>query len=121
MVWGNTLFLLIFYKINAYRPYKKTARRAREYVRGLMATMERKNGWQLAEFIGDSSPYAVQNFLSRAIWSADMARDQLTKSAMETLLEKQEAGSLIIDETGFLKKAGILQALSDNILEQQVG
>ena len=84
--------------------YKKTARRAREYVRRLMATLERKNGWQLAEFIGDSSPYAVQNFLSRAIWSADKARDQLTKSAMETLLEKQEAGSLIIDETGFLKK-----------------
>lgn len=84
--------------------YKKTARRAREYVRGLMATLERKNGWQLAEFIGDSSPYAVQNFLSRAIWSADKARDQLTKSAMETLLEKQEAGSLIIDETGFVKK-----------------
>lgn len=84
--------------------YRKTARRAREYVRGLMATLERKNGWQLAEFIGDSSPYAVQNFLSRAIWSADTIRDQLTKSAMETLLEKQEAGSLIIDETGFLKK-----------------
>ena len=84
--------------------YKKTARRAREYVRGLMATLERKNGWQLAEFIGDSSPYAVQNFLSRAVWSADKARDQLTRNAMETLLEKQEAGSLIIDETGFLKK-----------------
>ena len=84
--------------------YKKTAKRAREYVRGLMATLERKNGWQLAEFIGDSSPYAVQNFLSRAIWSADKARDQLTKSAMDTLLEKQEAGALIIDETGFLKK-----------------
>ena len=84
--------------------YKKTARRAREYVRGLMATLERKNGWQLTEFIGDSSPYAVQNFLSRAIWSADKARDQLTRNAMETLLGKQEAGSLIIDETGFLKK-----------------
>lgn len=84
--------------------YKKTAKRAREYVRGLMATLERKNGWQLAEFIGDSSPYAVQNFLSRAIWSADMARDQLTKRAMETLLGEDDAGSLIVDETGFLKK-----------------
>jgi len=32
--------------------YVKTARRAREYVRvrGLMAAIERKNGWQLAEF-----------------------------------------------------------------------
>ena len=46
----------------------------------------------------------MQNFLSRAIWSADKARDQLTKSAMDTLLEKQEAGALLIDETGSLKK-----------------
>lgn len=84
--------------------YSKTARRAREYVRGLLAVIERKNGWQVAEFIGDASPYAVQNFLSRAIWSADKARDQLILSASQYLLEANERGSLIIDETGFLKK-----------------
>ena len=30
--------------------------RALRYVQGLLAPLERKNGWQLAEAIGDSSP-----------------------------------------------------------------
>lgn len=91
-------------KFNECFSYAKTARRAREYVRGLLAVIERKNGWQLAEYIGDSAPYAVQNFLSRAVWSADDARDQLILSAPQYLLDANERGSLIIDETGFLKK-----------------
>lgn len=84
--------------------YGKTAIRAREYVRGLMAGIERKNGWQLAEFIGDRTPYAIQNFLSRAVWNENLARDQLQSLACSCLLEDNEKGILIIDETGFLKQ-----------------
>lgn len=84
--------------------YGKTAIRAREYVRGLMAGIERKNGWQLAEFIGDRTPYAIQNFLSRAVWNENLARDQLQSIARSCLLEDNEKGVLIIDETGFLKQ-----------------
>ena len=84
--------------------YRKTFVRAQEYVRGLMAGIERKNGWQLAEFIGDKAPYGIQNFLSRAIWNEDLATDQLRSIACSCLLEENERGVLIIDETGFLKK-----------------
>jgi hypothetical protein len=31
-------------------------RRALAYLRGLLAPLERKNGWQLAEAMGDASP-----------------------------------------------------------------
>lgn len=46
-------------------------RRARAYLRGLLAPVERKNGWQLAEAAGDASPDGVQEFLSRVRWDAD--------------------------------------------------
>ena len=35
-------------------------RRVLDYLRGLLSPVERKNGWQLAERAGDSTPYGVQ-------------------------------------------------------------
>jgi SRSO17 transposase len=52
-------------------------RRARAYLRGLLAPVERKNGWQLAEAVGDATPDGVQDFLSRVQWDADAVRDDL--------------------------------------------
>lgn len=83
---------------------KKSFKRAQSYVRGLMGGIERKNGWQLAEFTGDVDPYAIQNFLYRATWDVGMMRDKLSVAARETLLCDDEKGVLIIDETGFLKQ-----------------
>ena len=52
-------------------------RRALAYLRGLLAPVERKNGWQLAEAAGDATPDGVQDFLSRVRWDADAVRDDL--------------------------------------------
>lgn len=52
-------------------------RRAGAYLRGLLAPVERKNGWQLAEAAGDATPDGVQEFLSRVRWDADAVRDDL--------------------------------------------
>jgi len=41
-------------------------RRVAVYLRGLLAPVERKNGWQLTELAGDATPTGVQDFLSRA-------------------------------------------------------
>lgn len=84
--------------------YKTTRAHGERYVRGLLGRIERKNGWQLAEYLGDRSPYAVQNFLARAAWNADDARDVLMRYAREHMLAADENGVLIVDETGFLKK-----------------
>ena len=40
-------------------------RRVRAYLEGLLAPVERKNGWQLAEHAGDRTPDAVQECLAR--------------------------------------------------------
>ena len=49
-------------------------RRALAYLRGLLAPVERKNSWQLAEAAGDRTPDGMQDFLSRMRWDADAAR-----------------------------------------------
>ena len=79
-------------------------RRAVAYLRGLLGTVQRKNSWQLAEYAGDDTPYGFQRLLGRASWDADDLRDEVTRYAKAHLLAEGEAGVLIVDETGFLKK-----------------
>ena len=52
-------------------------RRALAYLRGRLSPLERKNGWQLAEEAGDSTPSGVQHLLGRAQWDAEAVRDDL--------------------------------------------
>ena len=77
-------------------------RRARAYMRGLLAPVERKNGWQLAEAVGDATPDGVQDFLSRVHWDADAVRDDLQAYVVQHLSDPD--GVAVLDETGFLKK-----------------
>jgi SRSO17 transposase len=77
-------------------------RRARAYLRGLLAPVERKNGWQLAEAVGDATPDGVQAFLSRVRWDADTVRDDLQAYVVRHLSDPD--GVAVLDETGFLKK-----------------
>ncbi len=75
---------------------------ARAYLRGLLSGAERKNGWQLAEEVGNATPYGVQHLLGRAIWDADAVRDELRGYVREQLADEEAV--LLVDETGFLKK-----------------
>jgi SRSO17 transposase len=77
--------------------------RAKRYLLGLPGRVERKNGWQLAEAIGERDPQGVQRLLNSAMWNADLVRDDLGKYVVEHLGD-EETGILIVDETGFLKK-----------------
>src|SRR5919202_231505 len=76
--------------------------RALAYLHGLLAPIERKNGWQLAEAAGDRTPDGVQEFLSRVLWDAEAVREDLRAYVVEHLGEPQAV--LVLDETGFLKK-----------------
>jgi SRSO17 transposase len=77
-------------------------RRAAGYIRGLLSDAERKNGWQLAERLGEPTPDGVQHLLARADWDADAVRDDLIGYVHEHL--GRPGGVLVVDETGFLKK-----------------
>ena len=78
--------------------------RAEGYLRGLPGAVHRKNGRQLAEYLGDATPHGLQRLLDPARWDADAVRDELIRYAREHLPAENEAGVLIVYETGFLKK-----------------
>jgi len=72
------------------------------YVRGLLAPLEKKNSWTLAEQAGEAIPDGMQRLLAYADWDADAVRDDARDYVVEHLGDP--AGVLVVDETGFLKK-----------------
>jgi SRSO17 transposase len=80
----------------------ETRQQAAKYLRGLLAPVERKNGWQIAEAAGDATPDRTQRLLYRADWDADTARDRVQGFVAETFGDPDGIG--VVDETGILKK-----------------
>src|SRR5512135_3297473 len=76
--------------------------RVREYVSGLVAGLERKNGWTLAERAGEACPDGMQRLLRRADWDVGGVRDDVRDYVARHLGDRD--GVLIADDTGFLKK-----------------
>src|SRR6516165_8520162 len=76
--------------------------RVRRYLDALLAPVERKNGWQLAEHLGEAGPQGVQRLLNAAHWDAEAVRDDLRGYVVEHLGAPDAVA--VVDETGFLKK-----------------
>jgi SRSO17 transposase len=84
------------------------------YVRGLLAGLERKNGWTLAEHAGAVSPDGMQRLLRTADWDVDGVRDDVRGYVLDGLADPDPgtgsggggavAGVFIADDTGFIKK-----------------
>ncbi|GAA1574297.1 IS701 family transposase [Dactylosporangium maewongense] len=77
-------------------------RRAAAYLRGLLAPLERRNGWTLAEEAGHGSPDGLQGMLCSPAWDRDGVRDDVRACVIEAIGAPD--GVLIADETGFVKK-----------------
>jgi SRSO17 transposase len=77
-------------------------RHATDYLRGLVAEVERKNGWQLAERAGYAHPRGIRRVLGRYAWDADGVREDLRAYVLAALGHPR--GVLVVDETGFLKQ-----------------
>jgi SRSO17 transposase len=75
---------------------------SRQYLRGLLAPVQRKNCWQMAEVVGEQDPQPLQRLLYSARWDADEVRNELQCFVVEQFGD--EAGIGVVDETGFLKK-----------------
>lgn len=76
-------------------------RRALSYLKGIVSSVERKNGWQLAEHAGESRPDGMQCLLNSAVWDADLVRDDLRAYILECL--GAPGAIAVIDETSFRK------------------
>jgi SRSO17 transposase len=76
--------------------------RACRFLEGLLAEVPRKNGWQMAEALGEHGPRGVQRLLGEADWDEEAVRDDLRVYITAHLAE--DKGILVVDETGFIKK-----------------
>lgn len=68
----------------------------------MLAQADRKNGWQIAEVVGDRIPDRMQRLLYRVPWDADAARDRLQRFVIEMFGDDEGIG--VVDETSFPKK-----------------
>jgi SRSO17 transposase len=99
--WGADFFAFCA-RFNDVFGRKEPRAQAAKYLRGLLGPVPRKNGWQLAEAMGDTVPDPTQRLLYRTLWSADSARNLLQKYIVEVFGDEDGIG--VVDETGFIKK-----------------
>jgi SRSO17 transposase len=99
--WNSELDGL-FARMNSLFYRTESKRHAEQYVRGLLAPIERKNGWTIAEYVGESEPKALQRFLNLSPWDAGELLGLNRDYAMEHL---GSADAIVVaDPTGFAKK-----------------
>jgi SRSO17 transposase len=79
-------------------PYQRVLR----FLQGILSSVERKNGWQLAEHAREATPYGMQRLLSQAVWDVDGVRDEVRAFALWHLGTSEAI--VAIDETSFPKR-----------------
>ena len=95
-------------------PRAEPRRRARGYVRGLLAPLAVKNGWTLAEAAGDATPDGMQRLLNAAVWDADGVRDDVRGYVMRHLGDA--CGVLVVDEAGLREEGDAMPTSALNAL-----
>src|SRR2546422_6867890 len=75
-----------------YTTLFRSHQRALAYIQGLMSSVERKNGWQVAEEVGEATPYAMQHLLDRAKRSEEHTSELQSRLHLvcRLLLEKKK-------------------------------
>lgn len=99
---GATVLAELSGRIGLHVRRAEVRKRIGRYVQGLLASIERKNGWQMAEELGEANAHGVQRLLEEADWDEEAVRDELRAYVIEQLDEAD--GILVVDETGFIKK-----------------
>lgn len=83
--------------------YRTESRRhAEQYLRGLLSPLQRKNGWTIAEHVGEAEPKALQRFLNISPWDGEQLLILNRDYVMDHLASPNAI--LVADPTGFAKK-----------------
>jgi len=88
-------------RLRPHTARSRTHAQMKLHLQGVLGKAERRNGWHLAEAVGDQSPYAMQHLLSRSSWDVEGVREETRRYVREGLGQIQ---ARIVDESGFLKK-----------------
>jgi SRSO17 transposase len=99
--WSNTL-KSFQQRLSPYFARCEARQAAFNYIQALLSPVERKNGWQIAEQVGNANPYQVQHLLGRAQWDAEKLAQEVRQYGVEGLGESDDI--FAVDETGFLKQ-----------------
>lgn len=99
--WSNIL-KSFQQRLSPYFARSEARQAAFNYIQALLSPVERKNGWQIAEQVGNENPYRVQHLLGRAQWDAEKLAQEIRQYAVAGLSEPNDIFAL--DETGFLKQ-----------------
>lgn len=89
-------------------------RRAKAFIQALLAPVESRTCWQIAEYAGERNPGGMQRLLASASWDEVWVRAQIRGYVAAGL---GAGGVLIVDETGDAKK-GIMTV---GVQEQYTG
>ena len=65
--WGSELEGL-FVRLRPLFYRTESKKHAEQYVRGLLSPLARKNGWTIAEHVGEPEPTPLQRFLNLSPW-----------------------------------------------------
>ena len=98
----NSAYLDLTNRISRVFPSEAGFEKAKKYLFGLLSPIERKNGWQMAEAVGATTPYSLQQFIYRGKFNPDTLCNKLQCYVNDHLGD--EDGTLVVDETGFLKQ-----------------
>jgi SRSO17 transposase len=82
---------------------RETRATAAEMVTALLAEVDTRNCWTLAEVLGHPGPHRLQHLLSRARFDHDRAREEITRLVVRELAGQDVV--LIADETGDAKSS----------------
>ena len=99
--WNGDLEQLLA-RMSAIFYRTESRRHAEQYLRGLLSPLQRKNGWTIAEHVGESEPKALQRFLNISPWDGEQLLILNRDYVMEHLASPEAI--LVADPTGFAKK-----------------
>ena len=99
--WSNIL-KSFQQRLSPYFARSEARQAAFNYIQALLSPVERKNGWQIAEQVGNANPYRVQHLLGRAQWDEEQLCQEVRQYGIAGLREPEDIFAL--DETGFLKQ-----------------
>src|SRR5205814_5166568 len=81
-------------RIGSHFGRAEVRKRVGRYLHGLLAAVERKNGWQMAEELGEANAHGVQRLLEEAAWDEEAVRDELRTYVIEQLGAPMRSGRL---------------------------
>ncbi|MEV5012927.1 IS701 family transposase [Streptomyces sp. NPDC055692] len=100
--WGR-LFRAAMDAIAGCFARRESRATAGEMITGLLAEVDTRNCWTLAEVLGHPGPHRLQHLLSRARFDHDRAREEIARLVVGELAGQETV--LVADETGDAKSS----------------